>query len=102
MKSACPFRPREDRSGKGRAVAIALFSIMALLAPGRAAALSLSPAGVARKAAILTNPNVEGVSISQDWGDLETAEDVYDWSFLDSEVARVAAAGRSVLLRINS
>ncbi|MBA3608992.1 MAG: beta-galactosidase [Chthoniobacterales bacterium] len=111
MKSACPFLPREDRSGKAgwRAVAFALFSIMALLAPGRAASasvpqgvFSLSPAGVACKASILTNLNVDGVSIRQDWSDLEPTEGVYDWSFLDSEVARVAAAGKSVLLRINT
>ncbi len=63
---------------------------------------SLSPAGVACRASVLANRNVDGISIRQDWKDLEPSEGVYNWSFLDSEVARAAAAGKSVLLRINS
>jgi Beta-galactosidase len=62
---------------------------------------SLSPAGVSCRDTVLSNPSVD-VSVRQDWKDLEPAEGVYDWSFLDSEIARVAAAGRMVLLRINT
>jgi Beta-galactosidase len=63
---------------------------------------SLSPAGVAVRESVLNNPNVDGISIRQDWKDLEPTEGAYNWSFLDSEVARAAAAGKPVLLRINT
>ncbi len=63
---------------------------------------SLSTAGVATRESVLSNPSVDGISIRQDWKDLEPTEGVYDWSFLDSEVARAAAAGKPVLLRINT
>ena len=63
---------------------------------------SLYPAGNATRDAVLTNSNVDGVSIRQDWSELEPSEGVYNWSFLDSEVARAAAAGKPVLLRVNT
>jgi hypothetical protein len=63
---------------------------------------SLSPAGVACQDEVLSNPSVDGVGIRQNWRDLEPSEGVYSWDFLDSEVARVAAAGKKVLLRINT
>src|SRR6266513_1925858 len=63
---------------------------------------SLSPAGVAFQDTVLSNPSVDGVGIRQDWRDLEPTEGVYNWDFLDSQVARVAAAGKKVLLRINT
>ena len=63
---------------------------------------SLSPAGVACPDAVLSNASVDGVGIRQDWRDLEPTEGVYNWEFLDSQVARVAAAGKKVLLRINT
>src|SRR6266850_1995332 len=63
---------------------------------------SLSPAGVACQDSVLSNPSVDGVGIRQNWKDLEPTEGVYNWSFLDSQVARAAAAGKKVLLRINT
>ena len=63
---------------------------------------SLSPAGVACQDTVLSNPSVDGVGIRQNWKDLEPTEGVYDWGFLDSQVARAAAAGKKVLLRINT
>jgi hypothetical protein len=63
---------------------------------------SLSGAGNACRESILANPNVDGISIRQDWKDLEPAEGTYDWTFLDSEVGRIAAAGKQVILRINT
>ncbi len=63
---------------------------------------SLSPAGNASRDAALANPNVDGMSIRQDWSELEPTEGNYNWSFLDAEVARAAAAGKPVLLRINT
>ena len=63
---------------------------------------SLSPAGVACREAVLANPSVDGIGIRQNWKDLEPTEGDYKWSFLDAEVARAAAAGKMVLLRINT
>lgn len=62
----------------------------------------LPPAGKACAETALQNPNVDGVSVRQDWSALEPTEGVYNWAFLDSEVARVAAAGKQVLLRIKT
>jgi hypothetical protein len=50
----------------------------------------------------LNNPDIIGVSIRYGWMDLEASEGVFDWSFLDSEVARAATAGKQVLLRIGT
>jgi len=63
---------------------------------------SLSRAGFACQETVLSNPSVDGVGIRQNWRDLEPTEGVYKWGFLDSEVARAAAAGKKVLLRINT
>lgn len=63
---------------------------------------SLSPAGIAARDSVLANPSVDGISIRQNWKDLEPSEGVYKWTFLDSEVARAAAAGKMVLLRVNT
>ncbi len=50
--------------------------------------------------AVLANPDVAGISIRYGWLSLEPTEGVYNWTFLDSEVASAAAAGKTVLLRI--
>ena len=51
---------------------------------------------------VLNNPDVTGVSIRQGWASLEPSEGVFDWTFLDSEVARAAAAGKQIMLRIGT
>lgn len=50
----------------------------------------------------LENPDVLGISIRQDWADLEPSEGNFDWSFLDGEVAKAAANGKVILMRINT
>jgi Beta-galactosidase len=61
---------------------------------------SLSSSGKPCSATVLANPDVTGVSIRYAWAALEPSEGVYNWSFLDSEVARVAVAGKEAFLRI--
>ena len=61
---------------------------------------SLSGSGQSASQAALNNPDVMGISIRQGWMDLEPTEGNFDWSFLDSEVAKAAAAGKQVMLRI--
>ncbi|MEO6872087.1 MAG: beta-galactosidase [Chthoniobacterales bacterium] len=60
----------------------------------------LLPAGAKCSQTALSNPSVDGISIRQAWSDLEPTEGHYDWTYLDSEVARAAGAGKPVLLRI--
>jgi Beta-galactosidase len=49
---------------------------------------------------VYTDPDVDGVSVRQKWGDLEPTEGVYDWRFLDNVTARATAAGKAVFLRV--
>src|SRR3954452_7655630 len=53
---------------------------------------SLSTSGKPCSDTVLANPDVVGVAIRYPWFDLEPTEGDFDWTFLDDEVARVAAA----------
>ncbi len=63
---------------------------------------SLFGAGQKANDLALDNPNVTGITLRQNWAELEPTEGNFDWTFLDGEVARAAAAGKPVLLRINT
>jgi Beta-galactosidase len=62
----------------------------------------LQPAGqgTGQDPQVYSDPDVDGVSVRQNWGDLEPAEGIFDWSYLDNVTARVEGAGKAVLLRI--
>lgn len=60
---------------------------------------SLGQSGQPISSDILAHPHVKGVSVRQQWPDLEPSEGAYDWSYLDSQIARAAKAGKMVLLR---
>jgi beta-galactosidase GanA len=49
---------------------------------------------------VYSDPDVDGISVRQSWGDLELTEGIFDWSYLDNVTAMAAAAGKEVLLRI--
>ncbi len=52
---------------------------------------------------ILDDPRIVGVDLGGAWGEaFETTEGVYDWSAVDSELAKAESHGKKVLLRINS
>ena len=51
---------------------------------------------------VYSDPDVDGISVRQRWGDLEPVEGVYDWTYLDHMTAMAAAAGKAVLLRIST
>lgn len=61
---------------------------------------SLSPGGKPAGEGPLSNPDVDGISVRGGWIDLEPTEGTFDFSFLDGEVARAAAAGKQVILRV--
>lgn len=63
---------------------------------------SLVQAGKNIDPATLTNSNVDGISLRQAWADLQASEGVYNWSYLDAQIARAAAAGKAVALRIGT
>jgi hypothetical protein len=49
---------------------------------------------------VYSDPDVDGISVRQNWGDLELTEGIFVWSYLDNVTAMAAAAGKEVLLRI--
>src|SRR5436189_2664540 len=51
---------------------------------------------------VYSDPDVDGISVRQNWGDLELAEGTFDWSFLDTVTEMATAAGKAVLLRIGT
>jgi hypothetical protein len=53
--------------------------------------LSINPA-------ILTNPDVDGVALRAWWNNLEPADGVYDWCYLDRPLDQAVAAGKVVTL----
>jgi hypothetical protein len=56
--------------------------------------------GTGRDPSVYSNPDVDGISVRQDWGDLEPTEGTFDWSFLDNVIARAAEVRKPVLLRV--
>jgi hypothetical protein len=63
---------------------------------------SLGKAGDPTDPAVFANPSVDGISIRQTWNELEKSKGNFDWSFLDSEVAKAEKSGKAVLVRILS
>jgi beta-galactosidase GanA len=63
---------------------------------------SITVGGKEPQEEVLANPNVDGVTLRYDWASLEPIEGVFDFSYLDTNVASVAAAGKKVLLRIST
>jgi PKD repeat protein len=49
---------------------------------------------------VFSNPNVDGIAVRATWNALETADGVYNWSFLDTEFAAATNAGKKVSLSI--
>gem|GEM_PF-2034615 len=63
---------------------------------------SLTDPGVQPWSTVLANPDVDGITIRQDWSSLEPTEGNFDWTFLDSAVAVCSGAGKGVMLRIGT
>src|SRR5207249_10529432 len=63
---------------------------------------SFTDSGVQPWDVVLANPDVDGISLRQDWSALQPTAGTFDWTFLDAAVAASAAAGKQVLLRINT
>jgi Beta-galactosidase len=64
--------------------------------------LQPSAQGTGRDPYVYSDPDVDGISVRQKWGDLEPAEGVYNWTYLDNVTAMAAAAAKAVLLRVST
>jgi PKD repeat protein len=49
---------------------------------------------------ILSNANVDGIAVRATWDFLESSEGVYNWSYLDNQIAAAANAGKKISLSI--
>src|SRR5437016_5770297 len=58
--------------------------------------------GTGRDSLVYSDVDVDGIGVRQKWSELERTEGVYDWTYLDNVIARAAAAGKAVLLRIGT
>ena len=103
-----PPQPRRARllSLALKAAGILPFLTVVALSPAYAqvprGVFSLYEEGGTANQSVLDNPDVTGITVRQAWADLEPNENEFDFCYLDSEIARAAAAGKQVLLRINT
>src|SRR5437773_3327669 len=58
--------------------------------------------GTGRDSFVFSDPDVDGVGVRQDWAYVEPTEGVYDFRYLDTVIARAAAAGKAVLVRVGT
>ena len=63
---------------------------------------ALISGGVAVSSAILDDPLIAGVTIRSKWQSVEIRDNEYDWSYFDEQIARVAAAGKPVFLKVTA
>ncbi|MGH8094124.1 MAG: beta-galactosidase [Chthoniobacterales bacterium] len=63
---------------------------------------SIANSGKLPLSSVLSSPNVDGITLRQDWSGLEPTEGNFDFSFLDSAVAACAGSGKQILLRIGT
>ena len=52
--------------------------------------------------AALSNPSVDGIVLRTGWDRIETADGVYDWTYLDTQIAAAANAGKKVALGVGA
>jgi len=50
---------------------------------------------------IMNNPNVDGLALRYPWFALERSEGVYNWGFIDQEIARDMAHGKKISITIS-
>jgi len=50
--------------------------------------------------AVYSNPAVDGIALRTEWDKIETSNGVYDWSYLDRNIAAAAAAGKKVSISV--
>jgi len=61
---------------------------------------ALIKAGAPTGSKVLSNPDVDGISLRQGWHAVNPSEDTYDWSYFDTEITKAKNAGKKVLIRV--
>jgi hypothetical protein len=62
---------------------------------------ALIKSGAPTGSSVLSNPDVDGISLREGWDAVNPAEDVYDWSYFDAEIINAQNAGKKVLIRVS-
>jgi glycosyl hydrolase family 42 (putative beta-galactosidase) len=62
----------------------------------------LLPSGKSGNSTVFDNPDVDGISIRQAWEQMNPADGIYDWTYLDGQIDRATAAGKMISLRIGT
>jgi len=62
---------------------------------------ALIKAGAPTGLSVLSNPDVDGISLREGWSAVNPSEDVYDWSYFDAEITKAQNAGKKVLIRVS-
>jgi hypothetical protein len=62
---------------------------------------NLGEAGNPVPSEVIFNPDVDGISLRIGWSLVNPSEDVYDWSYFDTEITRAQNAGKKVLIRVS-
>ena len=85
-------------------VMIALISVAEATVPPIPKGIVSMPAAEANgfPDSILNDSRIVGLDLGNQWQDIETAEGVYDWSSIDSELVKAEAHGKQVVLVIPS
>jgi hypothetical protein len=61
---------------------------------------ALIKSGAPTGSRVLSNPDVDGISLRQGWDAVNPSQDVYDWSYFDAEITKAQNAGKKVLIRV--
>jgi len=62
---------------------------------------ALIKSGAPTGSSVLSNPDVDGISLREGWDAVNPSEDVYDWSYFDAEITKAKNAGKTVLIRVS-
>jgi hypothetical protein len=67
---------------------------------GKGGIYYLGGADIAVNSAAYTNSNLAGVVVRFKWGNLETSPNVFNWAFIDGEIAKAKANNKKVSIQV--
>src|SRR5439155_26094843 len=79
---------------------ILLSNVIAATPPIPGGVFALIKAGAPTGSSVLSNPDVDGISLRQGWSAINPSENSYNWSYFDTEVAKAKNAGKKVLISL--
>jgi hypothetical protein len=66
---------------------------------GESGVYYLGTASVPTGTVIYANPNISGVVVRFNWGDIEPAPGTFDWSYIDAEIAKAVSYNKKISLQ---